>query len=75
MAAYVVLSPDGVPIRARPFATRAAAERAVVAFAARYVAQGYYAGVDGIIPLEELPGRCRIVSQENRRPARNARAT
>lgn len=72
MARYLVLSPDDVPSRTRPFGSREAAERAVLEFAARYVVQGYYAAVDGVVALEDIPARCRIVGHEKRHPARSA---
>jgi hypothetical protein len=59
-----VTGPDGIPIREKPFTSREAAKRGVAQlFAqlfARFEAQGYYAGVDGRLAVEEIAGRCTI---------------
>lgn len=59
-ARYVVLSPDDLPIRPRPFPSRRAAERALAAWCGRFTLQGYYKACAGRLSLEELPARCRI---------------
>jgi hypothetical protein len=57
---YVVLGPDGVPIREKPFASKADAERGVAEFVARFRLQGYYAGVGYRLELDEIAARCTV---------------
>ena len=57
---YLVHSPDGIPIQPDPFNSREAAEAALEDWVLLYVYQGYYAAVDGHIPVHELSARCRI---------------
>lgn len=57
---YIVLSPDGVPIREKPFASKVDAERGVAEFVARFKAQGYYAGVGYRLELDEIAARCTV---------------
>ena len=57
---YIVLSPDGLPISKRSFATRADAERGVGSFIKRFEAQGYYAGVGYRLPLHQIAARCSV---------------
>ena len=61
---FSVISPDGVPIAPEPFASREEAEQFVSRWCERYVRQGYYAAVDGRIPLEELPNYLSIVESD-----------
>ena len=60
---YDVLSPDGISITPdRYYPDRAAAESAIQEWVKRYEWQGFYSTVRRErIPLNELPGRCRIV--------------
>jgi len=60
MSRFVVLSPDELPIQPTTFRSRDAAEQALSRWCQRFTAQGYYAAVDGRIPLDELPARCHI---------------
>ncbi len=64
---FIVWSPDGIPIRERPFNSRAEAEQAITRFVARFIAQGYYAGVDGRLPLDEIASHCRIEEASQKR--------
>jgi hypothetical protein len=64
---YIVLGPDGVPIRAKPFASRADAERGVAEFVARFRVQGYYAGVGYRLELDEIAARCTVQECSGRR--------
>lgn len=57
---FQVISPDGLPIAPRTFASRAAAERARDRWCARFEAQGYYAAVGRRIALADLPAACTI---------------
>ena len=57
---FVVLGPDGIPIRAKPFASRKAAERGLQEFVARFRVQGYYAGVGYRLALGEIAARCTV---------------
>ena len=61
---WTVVSPDGIPITPETHATEEAAREALAAWCRRYEAQGHYAAVDGRITLADLPGRCRIESDE-----------
>jgi len=61
---WSVVSPDGIPITPETHPTEEAAREALAAWCRRYEAQGYYAAVDGRITLADLPGRCRIESDE-----------
>jgi hypothetical protein len=60
---YDVLSPDGFSIRPEDtYPTRAAAESALRDWVKRFEFQGFYSTARRErIPLDELPGRCRIV--------------
>jgi hypothetical protein len=60
MKVFVVLSPDELPIDTVVFTSRQSAERALARWCRRFTAQGFYAAVDGRIPLDELPARCHI---------------
>ncbi len=64
---FVVISPDGLPIRSKPFATRVAAKKALKEFVARFAIQGYYAASNEDIELDKLAARCQIVPQKYRR--------
>ena len=60
---FRVISPDGIPIRPRPFFSRKQAERALAEFVERprRMGQSYYAAASGErIPLDKLATRCRI---------------
>lgn len=61
--AYDVLSPDGFSIHPEDtYPTREAAESALREWAKRFEFQGFYSTSRWErIPLDELPGRCRIV--------------
>lgn len=61
---YQVLSPDGLPIdQDRRYQTLAEAREAADAFAMRFAWQGFYAtSTRERIPLEEIVGRCRVIS-------------
>jgi hypothetical protein len=59
---FIVWGPDGIPICDRPFATRAAAESGIEEFVSRFRQQGYYAGVGYRLELEEIAGRCTIMT-------------
>jgi hypothetical protein len=61
---WTVVSPDGVPIAPETYPSEEAARKALAAWCGRYEAQGYYASVSGRIALADLPGRCRIESDE-----------
>jgi hypothetical protein len=61
---WTVVSPDGVPIAPETYPSEAAARKALAAWCGRYEAQGYYASVSGRIALADLPGRCRVESDE-----------
>jgi hypothetical protein len=61
---WTVLSPDGVPIAPETYPSEEAARKALAAWCRRFEGQGYYAAVDGRIALADLPGRCRIESDE-----------
>jgi hypothetical protein len=61
---WTVVSPDGVPIAPETYPSEDAARKALSAWCGRYEAQGYYASVSGRIALADLPGRCRIESDE-----------
>ena len=63
---FTVLSPDGIPIREKRFASREAAERGIKEFVARFRVQGYYAGVNGRLAVEEIAGRCTITEGPSR---------
>jgi hypothetical protein len=56
----IALSPDGVPIREKPFTSRVAAERGVAEFIARFRVQGYYAGVGYRLELDQIAARCTV---------------
>lgn len=60
---YDVLSPDGISIHHEDtYPTRAAAESALREWVKRFEFQGFYStSRRERIPLDELPGRCRIV--------------
>ncbi len=61
-AKYNVLSPDGIPIAPKPFASRKAAQAFIPLWCKRYERQGYYLTAQWEkIPLEELPYCLRIV--------------
>ena len=57
---FTVTSPDGIPIQRKQFVSREAAERGITEFVARFRVQGYYAGVDGRLAVDEIAGRCTI---------------
>ena len=57
---FTALSPDGLPIREKRFASREAAEQGITEFVARFRVQGYYAGVDSRLAVDEIAGRCTI---------------
>jgi hypothetical protein len=61
---FDVLSPDGLPIHlGRRYSTLADARAAADAFAMRFAWQGFYAtSTRERIPLEEIVGRCRVIS-------------
>jgi hypothetical protein len=61
---WTVLSPDGVPIAPGTYPSEEAARKALAVWCKRFEAQGYYAAVNGRIALSDLPGRCRIESDE-----------
>jgi hypothetical protein len=61
---WTVASPDGVPIAPETYPSEDAAQKALAAWCGRYEAQGYYASVSGRIALADLPGRCRVESDE-----------
>lgn len=61
MRGWIVLSPDGVPITDRAYPTALHALGALADWCARFADQGYYAGVDGPIPVAELAERCRVI--------------
>jgi len=64
---YKVLSPDGLPIApGHCYLTRDTAEAALTAWCLRFEAQGYYAGVEERIALEDLPSRCTITERRMR---------
>jgi hypothetical protein len=57
-----VLSPDGISIEGRSYPSRKAALRALTRWVKRYEWQGFYSTARWErIPLEELPGRCRLI--------------
>lgn len=57
-----VLSPDGISIEGRSYPSRRAALRALARWVKRYEWQGFYSTARWErIPLEELPGRCRLI--------------
>lgn len=59
---FDVLSPDGISIEGYVYATRATAESALRQWVQRFEWQGYYSTSRWErIPLDELPGRCRII--------------
>jgi hypothetical protein len=60
---YHVISPDGFPITPEPFPSKSAAEAYMEGWCAQFKHQGYYAGVNGRIPLAELPGRLVVVPE------------
>ena len=57
-----VLSPDGISIEGRSYRSHRAALRALTRWVRRYEWQGFYSTARWErIPLEELPGRCRLI--------------
>lgn len=60
MARFIVIGPDGIPIRPAAFGSRAAAERGLREFVARFEIRGYYAGVDGKLPIDAIASHCSI---------------
>jgi len=55
---FHVLSPDGLPIRQRPFSSDKAAEDFIRKWCERYELQGYYSTAVGErIPVKDLPTR------------------
>jgi hypothetical protein len=65
---FRVISPDGIPDRSAPYATRKEAERAKTAFIGRFRQQGYYLDANcNRIPLADLPGLVKIQIVRNRR--------
>ena len=62
-ARFQVLSPDGLPIEPKTYASETAARAALARWSQRFQAQGYYAGVTGRIPLEELLDRCEVTER------------
>lgn len=60
---YDVLSPDGLPIDCEAvYPDLDEAHAAAVAFARRYVEQGYYLSARWErIPVADISGRCRVV--------------
>jgi hypothetical protein len=61
---YVVISPDGFPLRPEPFATKREAEEFVSLWCKQYERQGYYAAISGKIPVEELADHIRMCSED-----------
>lgn len=57
---FIVWGPDGIPVTPKPFGSRLDAEKCIDNFVQRFVAQGYYAGVNFQLPLSEIRDRCRI---------------
>src|SRR5262245_10310530 len=61
---YLALSPDRLPIRPTPFASRMAAQRALNQWALRFTTQGYYSTAGGErIPLGQLLARCEVIEE------------
>jgi len=59
---YDVLSPDGISIEGRDYPSLTTAQRALRRWAKRFEWQGFYSTARWErIPLNELPGRCRII--------------
>jgi hypothetical protein len=59
---YDVLSPDGISIEGSDYSSLTTAERALRRWAKRFEWQGFYSTARWErIPLDELPGRCRII--------------
>lgn len=54
----VVLSPDNLPIRPRPFPSMQAAQKGLADWCKRFEHQGYYASASGRIELALLRERC-----------------
>ena len=64
--AYLVLSPDGIPIDCDPPATLAEARQAAEEFARTLEWQGYYFDCSHRrIPLEDVPDLCRYVEVDD----------
>ena len=59
-ARFEVLSPDGILIAPRTWATREQAEAALTQWCERFEIQGYYAAVNGRITLADLRAACEI---------------
>lgn len=57
---FEVLSPDGIGIAPRTWATREQAETALTQWCKRFEIQGYYAAVKGRIALTDLRAACEI---------------
>ncbi len=57
---YIVLSPDGLPIREKPFKDKVDAERGVAEFVKRFQVQGYYAGAGFKLELDQIAARCTV---------------
>lgn len=58
---YIVLSPDGIPIRPHGFPSVKAAEKSLELWMKGYLRQGYYHTAQGErIPLNQLRDRCKI---------------
>ena len=66
---YSYLSPDGLPIEPRTYATESEAAAALARWVRRFDGQGYYAAVDGRIALADLPAACTLVITPQRRRA------
>jgi hypothetical protein len=59
---FEVLSPDGISIEGISYRSRRAALRALEQWVRRYEWQGFYSTVRRErIPLQDLPGRCRVL--------------
>ncbi len=62
---YNVISPDGLPITDEPFKSRQEALAYIQKWCDSFKSQGYYAGVEERIPLDELPSRLEIVAERD----------
>jgi len=62
MAQFEVFSPDGFAIsREETYPSREVAEQKLQEWVKRYEFQGYYSSNKGIITLDELASRCKII--------------
>ena len=63
MAKFDVISPDGFSISMDElWKSKAEAKKALKEWIKRYQKQGYYASVNGRIPLENLEKHCKIIN-------------